>query len=304
MLLETRHLRLVLEIAQLGGVTSASKRLYLTQSAVSHQLLDLERRLGTTLFHRAGKRMVPTAAGQRVLATAQSTLLELKRLEDDLRRIAQGQDAVIRLSTECYTCYHWLPPLLNDFHRRFPHVDVQIVAEVTQDPLPALLDGRIDLALVHHDPHDDRLSLSKLFRDEQVIVVRSDHRLARKRHIEPQDLADEHVIFYGAPLKHLSFYQEVLMPAGVTPRKVSHIQLTEAIVEMVRANVGITVLARWAAAPYLADGRLVGVRVTSRGVARQWYAATIRQEPVPLHLREFTQLIKPGPAASEEARTA
>ena len=148
------------------------------------------RRLGTTLFHRAGKRMVPTAAGQRVLATAQTTLLELKRLEDDLRRIAQGQDAVIRLSTECYTCYHWLPPLLNDFHRRFPHVDVQIVAEVTQDPLPALLDGRIDLALVHHDPHDERLSLSKLFRNEQVIVVRSDHRLARKRYIEPQDLAD------------------------------------------------------------------------------------------------------------------
>jgi LysR family transcriptional regulator for metE and metH len=304
MLLETRHLRLVHEIAQLGGVTSASKRLYLTQSAVSHQLLDLERRLGTTLFHRAGKRMVPTAAGKRVLATAEGTLQELKRLEDDLRRIAQGQEAVIRLSTECYTCYHWLPPLLNDFHRRFPHVDIQIVAEVTPDPLPALLDGRIDLALVHHDPRDDRLHLSKLFKDEQVIVLRSDHRLARRRHIDAEDLADEHIIFYGAPLRQISFYQEVLAPAGVTPRKVSHIQLTEAIIEMVRANVGVTVLARWAAAPYLADGRLVGVRVTSRGVARQWYAATIRQEPVPLHLREFTQLIKPGPAASEEARSA
>ncbi len=304
MLLETRHLRLVHEIAQLGGVTSASKRLYLTQSAVSHQLLDLERRLGTQLFHRAGKRMVPTAAGQRVLATAESLLNELKRLEEDLRRIAQGQDAVIRLSTECYTCYHWLPPLLQDFQRRFPHVDVQIVAEVTRDPVPALLDGRIDLAIVHHDPQDERLTVNKLFKDELVVVMRADHRLARRRHIDPEDLADEHVIFYGVPLKQISFYSEVLAPVGVMPRKVSHIQLTEAIVEMVRANVGVTVLARWAATPYLADGQLVGVRVTSRGVPRQWYAATIRHDPVPLHLREFMQLIKPGPAAAEEMRSA
>src|SRR5262245_31176262 len=184
MLLETRHLRLVQEIAQLGGVTSASKRLYLTQSAVSHQLLDLERRLGTPLFHRAGKKMVPTPAGQRVLATADNLLGELKRLEDDLRRIAQGQDAVIRLSTACYTCYHWLPPLLHDFQRRFPHVDVQIVAEVTRDPIPALLDGRLDLAIVHQDPEDERLSLVKLFKDELVVVMRADHKLARRRHIE------------------------------------------------------------------------------------------------------------------------
>src|SRR5688500_16393016 len=119
-MLETRHLKLVHEIAEQGGVTRASKRLFLTQSAVSHQLLELERRLGTALFHRAGKRMVPTAAGQRVLTSARSTLEELERLEEELRRIAQGQEAVIRIATECYTCYHWLPSLLAKFHDRFP----------------------------------------------------------------------------------------------------------------------------------------------------------------------------------------
>jgi LysR family transcriptional regulator for metE and metH len=304
MLLETRHLLLVHEIAEQGGVTRASKRLFLTQSAVSHQLLDLERRLGMPLFHRAGKRMVPTAAGQRVLESARNTLDSLRQLEEELRRLALGQEAVIRLSTECYTVYHWLPPLLTEYQRRFPHVDVQIVAEATHRPVPALLEGRIDLGIVHKESEDERLSYVKLFRDELLLIMRSDHRLARKRFIEPEDLRAEHLIVYGVPLRELTFFQEVLVPAGVQPRKTSHIMLTEAIIELVRAGMGVTPLARWAAAPYLADGRLTGVRVTSRGVPRQWYAAMIKQSPVPLHLREFMQMIKLGPDAAEEVRSA
>ena len=305
MLLETRHLMLVHEIAEQGGVTRASKRLFLTQSAVSHQLLDLERKLGTPLFHRAGKRMVPTAAGRRVLESAREMLGSLRGLEEDLRRMAMGQEAVIRLSTECYTCYHWLPRLLADYQRRFPHVDVQIVADVTYQPVSALLNGVIDLAITNRTTDDERLSFTKLFRDELLLIMRPDHRLARKRWIEAEDLQPEHLILYGAPLREIIFYQEVLVAAGIQPRKVSQIALTEAIVELVRAGMGVTPLARWAAAPYLADGRLVGVRVTSRGLPRQWYAAMIKQSPVPLHLREFTQMIKLGPdSGGDEVRSA
>ena len=304
MLLETRHLMLVHEIADQGGVTRASKRLFLTQSAVSHQLLDLERKLGTPLFHRAGKRMVPTAAGRRVLESARHALGSLRELEEDLRRMALGQEAVIRLSTACYTCYHWLPRLLVDYQRRFPHVNVQIVADVTYQTISALLDGVIDLAIVNQPNSDERLTFTKLFRDELLLVVPPDHKLARKRCVEAEDLRAEHLILYSAPLREIMFYQEVLVSAGVQPRKISQIQLTEAIVELVRAGIGVTVLARWAAAPYLADGRLVGVRVTSRGLPRQWYAAMIKQSPVPLYLREFTQMIKLGPEAGEEVRSA
>lgn len=300
MLLETRHLKLVQEIAEQGGVTSASKRLFLTQSAVSHQLLDLEKRLGTQLFLRAGKRMVPTLAGQRVLDLARTTLPKLEELSLDLKRIAQGQDAVIRLSTECYTCYHWLPPLLSEFRKDFGRVDVQIVADVTRDPLPALLDGRIDLAIVHNEPADERLRSTSLFKDELMLIVAADHPLAGKKYITAEDMVDQHMIFYSVPLQNLSFYKQVLEPAGVMPQRVSHIDLTEAIIEMVRAGVGVTTFAKWAAAPYLRDGRLRAVRVTSRGIKREWFATVLRQEPMPTHLSEFVRRIRLGPACLEE----
>src|SRR3954470_13441904 len=82
--IEVRHLRLVRAIASEGSVTRAASRLHLSQSAVSHQLLDLERDLELRLFDRVGKRMVPTAAGQRLIAGAGRLLGELAALGNDL----------------------------------------------------------------------------------------------------------------------------------------------------------------------------------------------------------------------------
>src|SRR4029077_4099402 len=86
----------------------------------------------------------------------------------------------------------------------------------------------------------------------------------------------------------------LLSPAGVTPRRVSAIQLTEAILELVKGGAGIAVLARWAVAPHLKTGELKAVRLTRHGLERRWRAAMLRQRPVPLHLREFAGLLAAG----------
>src|SRR4051812_41227453 len=86
MILETRHLQLVSSVAEHGTLTRTSEELNLTQSALSHQLAGLEGRLGIPLFHRLGKRMTLTTAGNRILVAAQRTLDELKAAEQDLLR--------------------------------------------------------------------------------------------------------------------------------------------------------------------------------------------------------------------------
>src|SRR3954465_8631383 len=139
MILETRHLRLVEAVAEHGTLTRAGAQLHLTQSALSHQLLELEGRLRIPLFHRLGKRMVPTVAGQRLLDTARQALPLLRSAEDDRRRLASGHSALLRLSTRCYTCYHWLPGVLSPLNERFPWVEVQNVAQATRRPLRALI---------------------------------------------------------------------------------------------------------------------------------------------------------------------
>src|SRR6058998_928860 len=143
--IEIRHLRLVSAVADLGSLTKAGDRLHLTQSALSHQLRDIEGRLGAALFLRVGKRLVLTPAGERLLASARDVLERLQRTELEIRELGKERGGVLRITTECYTCYHWLPPILTHHKRRFPRVEVRIDVDATMRPVDMLLAGKIDL---------------------------------------------------------------------------------------------------------------------------------------------------------------
>jgi len=99
--LEVRHLKLVNAIAEEGSVTSAGKRLHLTQSALSHQLRDIEDRLGTPLFNRVSKKMLLTQAGELLLRSARSVLAELERAEEEIERLATRCEGLLRIATQC-----------------------------------------------------------------------------------------------------------------------------------------------------------------------------------------------------------
>ena len=96
-----------------------------------------------------------------------------------MRRLAGNTDGVIRVCTECNTGYHWLGPLLTAFQRKHPRVTVHVAADATDRPVDALLDGRIDLAILIDPSGIARLRLRPLFADEMVAIVAKGHPLAR-----------------------------------------------------------------------------------------------------------------------------
>jgi LysR family transcriptional regulator for metE and metH len=273
--LEVRHLRLVRAIVDEGSLTRASERLFVTQSALSHQLRDLEGRLGTQLFRRVGKRLVLAPAGELLLRSARLVEEELARVGSEIQRIAKGEGAVLRVSTECYTCYHWLPAMLKAYAAEFPATEVEVVAEATRRPVEALLAGRLDVAIVSSAKADPRLTSTALFDDELVVVLAPDHPLARRAYVREEDFEAEHLIMYDVPEAESTLLNNVLGGAGVRPRRVSRVQLTEAILELVRAGLGISVFAQWAVAPHVESGALVARRLTRRGVRRTWRAVTL-----------------------------
>jgi len=289
--LEIRHLRLVAGIADAGSMTAAADRLCLTQSALSHQLRDIEARVGTPFFVRLGRRMVLTAAGRRVLETARRVIGEVQRAEEDLRRIAGHTDGSIRVCTECNTGYHWLGPLLSAFRRKHPRVVVHVAAEATGDPLPALFDGRVDLAILIDPAPDRRLRLRPLFGDEMVAVVARSDPLAKQRWIGPEALAAQHLLLYSSNPDDSFVLRRVLRPAGLTPARVSFIMLTEAIVELARAGTGVGILPRWSAQRAIAGGGVVPLSLTRRGMRRQWVAATLAAQPDPPYITDFLDLL-------------
>src|SRR5262245_60546310 len=145
--LEARDLRLVQAIQQAGGATQAAKQLALSQSAVSHQLRGLEERLGVALFTRQGKRLRITPAGQKLCDVAQQVLLPLLQTELELKRGLYREKPKLRVSTQCYTAYHWLPRALQALASEHPEVELVLQSEIAGSADERLQEDRSDLVL-------------------------------------------------------------------------------------------------------------------------------------------------------------
>ena len=289
--LDSRHLRLIAEVARTQSVTRAADRLNVTQSAVSHQLRDIEERLGTALFLRSGRQMLLTAAGRQLVETADRVLEEIARAEQTVARLARHEAGVFRVCTQCYTGYHWLPPLLDVVRRRYPNVEVEIAAEHTMQAVNALLEGRLDLAIVNQSPNDRRIQIRPLFEDEHAAIVAPSHKWASRAFVTPRELAAERLYLYSRSIDDSYIVQHVMRPAGVVPGSATFLQLTEAIIEMVKAGMGISVLPTWSIAPAIASGAVTALRITKSGVYRQWNAATLAGAADSPFLDHFLQVL-------------
>ena len=269
--LEIRHLRLIAAVAELGSLTRAGERLHLTQSALSHQLRDAESRLGAALFLRVGKRLVATPAGDRLLASATDVLARLAQAEHDIREMGRDRAGLLRITTECYTCYHWLPPLLLRYRRVFPRVEVRIDVGATHRPVEMLLAGKIDLGLMSTPVRDRRLVSRRVFDDELVLIASAHHRFAQQPRVRLSQMRDE-TLFVYPPKEESGPLQNVLLPAGAVPARIEEVQLTEAITELVKAGLGVAILARWAVQPLIDAGSVIGRQLPARGMHRVWSA--------------------------------
>jgi LysR family transcriptional regulator for metE and metH len=297
--LEVRHLRLVRAIVEDGGPTRAAARLHLTQSAVSHQLTELEGRLGVALFTRVRRRLEPTAAGKHLLGFARTTLADFSRIESELQRAGTRKRETIRISTECFTSYHWLPSVLAKVREDYPQVDVRIVIEATRAPIAALLRGELELAVVSSKVRDRQLVAERLFDDEWVVILPSMHALRKLSYVSAIDLRQETVFTHDGTPQDAERLRERLAAERAPMPKIQLIPLTEAIVELVRAGLGVGLVSRWAVAPHEASGRIVTRRFTKAGMKERWSAVYNRHDaerrPV---LARFAELLRATPPTS------
>ncbi len=301
--LETRDLRLVRAIAEAGGVTRAGRLLHLSQSAVSHQLKDLEARLGLVLFDRRGRGVQMTEAGGRVLAMSREVLEAMSRLEADLRRGAQpARSRPLRIATQCQTAYYWLPRVLGELERLHPDVVLRIVTDATGEPLAALSDGRIDAALVIDRPTAKRVRSVPLFSDELVAVLPPGHPLTGKPFVVGADLAEETLLLPDVPRATQAYARRKLWPDGGAPRRTMRVPLPEVIVELVRAGQGVSILPSWSVSVPLARREVCAVRATRGGMVRSWRAAWPRGSELEAAIVTLADLLRglgPQPRASE-----
>jgi LysR family transcriptional regulator for metE and metH len=273
--LSRQDLELTLAIAEEGSVTRAALRLHLSQPAVSHHLRSLEDRIGAKLFQRGKRRMTALPLGEELAARGRRICAEFRASEEALDRMLHGKQRIVRLGTECYTSYHWLPDVVRELARGGGNMELRIVVEATQRAKAALASGETDAIILQSSGEDPGLAYWPLFRDELMLLVSSRHPLARRTSVEARDIASETLILHDMPGGRLGVIDEFFVPAKVYPNQVRRVQLTEAIIEMVRAEMGVSILARWLAEPYVRTKGLAMLRL-GKGLWRDWRLATTR----------------------------
>ncbi len=271
-LLELRHLKMICAIAQHGRVTDAAEALGVTPSALSHRIKEAERRLDVVLFTRIHKRLRMTPAADYLAEMAERVLSEMDRVEEDVRRMDRGAEHVVRIAVEAYSSYHWLPSFTSYLRDHLPGVDLQVMASAGHEPLQALANRNVDLTVVSGDAAPLGTHQVFLFRDELLFIMPPDHRLAGRAFIEGADIEGEDYITYTKTPEPDREFARLFRPSGRYPRWTATVELPEAIVELVAAGQGTSVLAGWAVRPAIESGRIVSARVGKGGIEVPWQA--------------------------------
>ncbi|GAB2891400.1 LysR family transcriptional regulator [Paralcaligenes sp. KSB-10] len=286
-MLEIRHLETLTAIREAGSLQEAADRLHVTQSALSHQLRDLEVRLKTPLLNRRTRPARLTTAALRILALADEILPRLKATERELQRLAAGRTGRLHLAIECHSCFQWLMPALDAFRQNWPDVALDLSAAFSFAPLPALIRGDLDVVITSDPQAMDVIQYLPLFSYELVLAVSAANPLAQYKYIEPDQLADQVLITYPVEKQRLDIFTTFLDPAGVEPAALRKAELTPIIVQLVASQRGVAALPNWALTEYLNQGWLRICHLGAQGVWRTLYAAVRIEDAEASYLSAF-----------------
>ncbi|WP_024301543.1 LysR family transcriptional regulator [Pseudogulbenkiania sp. MAI-1] len=289
--LEIRHLKTLLALAETGSVSQAARRVFLTQSALSHQLKQLEEHYGLALFERKSQPLRFTLAGERLLALARELMGKVAAAERDLARLRQGEAGELRVAVECHTCFDWLMPAMDAFRSHWPAVELDIVSGFHADPVGLLLTRRADLAIVSEAEAQPGIVHQPLFAYEMVGIAARDHPLADKRAWGAEDFAAETLISYPVPDDMLDLVRKVLAPAGVNPARRTS-ELTVAIIQLVASRRGVSALPFWAVKPYLERGYVVARPIGTAGLKSELYAALREDDAKLAYMQDFLATVR------------
>jgi LysR family transcriptional regulator for metE and metH len=290
-ILDLRHLQTLLALVETGTLSRAAARMYLTQSAVSHQVKQLEEHYGVSLFERKSRPLRLSPAGQRLHTLAEAVMKLVGEAERDIARIAQGEAGQLRIAVECHTCFDWLMPAMDQFREHWPEVELDLVSGFHADPLALLLENRAELVVVSEPQPRSGLIFHPLFRFEIVGLVSRQHPFASRPFLKPEDFAGETLISYPVPEDMLDIVRKVLKPAGIEPKRRTA-ELTVAILQLVASRRGIAALPHWTVQSYLERDYVLAKPIGRKGLWSALHAATTEAAAASAFMLDFLDTVR------------
>lgn len=268
--LDSRQLRAFASLAQTGSFTETARQLRLSQSAISHSIRALEEEVRCRIVNRMGKTVTLTLAGEQLLAHAKRILTEMELARERLSELGKWGHGRLRIGASPTACQYLLPTVVREFKDSFPQCLIQIEPGDTAQTLEFLHEQRIDMALALEPRNDQRIEFRPLFTDELKFLVGPLHPWAKKGFVERGDIVNQRFILYAKKSYLWDMIQEYFRREKIVLPTSIELGNVEAIKELVKLGLGISILARWVAEKELADGSLVALPLGRRKLRRRW----------------------------------
>ncbi|OFW00386.1 MAG: hypothetical protein A3I61_04580 [Acidobacteria bacterium RIFCSPLOWO2_02_FULL_68_18] len=279
--MDLRQLEIIRAIAETGSFTGAGDKLHVSQSAISRQVLLLEAELGESVFHRIGRRIRITPAGESLLQLSHRVFQDL---EDTVAAIGDTREALrgtMRLVGSMTVCLYVFPTLLAEVRRRHPQLDLKIAVGSGERSTALLRSGAADLGLVTVPGEISDLVSVPVLREELLLVTYPAHPLARRRAVRPADLTRQPFILFETGSITRRLVEEFFTRERIEPEIVMETENVEIIKAMVRHGLGISIIPWQAAAADVRTKQLSCSRIADHALYRDtgWLYPKMRRIP-------------------------
>ncbi|WP_100751873.1 HTH-type transcriptional regulator MetR [Vibrio salilacus] len=285
-MIELKHLKTLATLRDTGSLTATATTLHLTQSALSHQLKDLEARIGGQLFLRKTRPVKFTAEGEIFLKLAEDVLPRIAKAENEVASLKEDVNGRLHMAIECHSCFQWLMPALKEYQQAWPSVTLDFSSGFGFEPLPALVCGELDLVITSDIQPRSEVHYEPLFDFEMRLVTSVSHPLAEKKSIQPNDLSDQTMLSYPVQKNRLDVVKHFLQPASVDPKQWKQADNTLMLIQMVSAGLGVAALPNWAISEFSRQGLITSIPL-GNGLWRRLFAATRHSDKDKRYLQAF-----------------
>ena len=285
--MEIKYFRLIKTIAEEGSIANSSEKLFLTQSALSHQLKDLEKQVGFKVFYRKRNQWELTEEGTELYSLSKTILSTIDQGFENIKSIQTGSKGNIRVSTECYSFYQGLPSFIQKMGLLYPEIKVDLNLEATHHPISKIIKNELDIAIVSSKPTNDSLVSIEIFEDEIFAIVHKENELAKFDFIDASSFLNLHLIIHSYPLETVSVYEQFLKPNKIVPFKISAVPLTEVALEMIEANLGVLCMPKWALKSFKLSENIQFKSLGNTGLKRKHYLVIRKEDENKKYINDF-----------------
>jgi DNA-binding transcriptional LysR family regulator len=282
---DLRQLEILQAIAETGSFTACGRKLHVSQSAISRQILLLEEELGEPLFLRVGRQVRMTPAAESLVQLGQRVFLDVRETVGTITDRTRELRGTLRLSGGMTVCLYVFPPLLKHLRRVHPNLDVRLTVAMAGRSVQEIRGGRVDAGLLTLPVEESDLVAVPVLREEMLLVTTPTHPLARRRKVAPKDLAGLPFILFEVGSATRKVIDTFFAGEGIEPTIVMDTENVEIIKAMVKTGLGIGIVPYQAVAREVKAGQLFCARIEGHELVREtgWVYARANRVPRMIH---------------------